>query len=126
MFCKREKYKVLSVKLKDKYLDTYEVVLSQIIGTTRFDENLDLSTTYIGRVDITRESKIKVEERFLISEQGYMVGKLFDGTECQSLLDTGASKLFMSRSHYLHCKSLHLLPKFASKTENISGKWTVH
>ena len=31
----------------------------------------------------------------------------------------GASKLFMSKSHYLHCKSLHLLPKFASKTQRI-------
>ena len=42
-----------------------------------------------------------------------------DGTECQILLDTGASKLFMSRSHYLHCKSLHFLPKLASKTQRI-------
>ena len=25
----------------------------------------------------------------------------------------------MSRSHYLHCKSLHSLPKFASKTHRI-------
>ena len=25
----------------------------------------------------------------------------------------------MSKSHYLHCKSLHLLPKFASKTQRI-------
>ena len=40
--------------------------------------------------------------------------KLLDGTECQALLDTGASKSFMSKSHYLHCKkSLHSLPKFA-------------
>ena len=25
----------------------------------------------------------------------------------------------MSKSHYLHCKSLHSLPKFASKTQRI-------
>ena len=42
-----------------------------------------------------------------------------DGTECQILLDTGASKSFMSKSHYLHCKSLHSLPKFAPKTQRI-------
>ena len=35
------------------------------------------------------------------------------------MLDTGASKSFMSKSYYLHCKSLHLLPKFASKTQRI-------
>ena len=45
--------------------------------------------------------------------------KLLDGTECQILLDTGASKLFMSKSHYIHCKSLHSLPKFASETQRI-------
>ena len=33
-------------------------------------------------------------------EQGYTVGKLLDRTESQILLDTGASKSFMSKSHY--------------------------
>ena len=65
---------------------------------------------------MTRASKIKVEETFPISKQGYTLGKLLDGTECQILLDTGASKSLMSKSHYLHCNKLHLLPKFASKT----------
>ena len=34
-------------------------------------------------------------------------------------MDTGASKSFMSKLHYLHYKSLHSLPKFASKTQRI-------
>ena len=45
------------------------------------------------------------------------MGRLLDGTECQILLDTGAIKSFMSKSHYLHCKSLHSLPQFASRTQ---------
>ena len=44
-----------------------------------------LSMIYLGRIDMTRASKIKVEEKFPISEQGYMRGKLLDGTECQIL-----------------------------------------
>ena len=48
-----------------------------------------------------------------------MIGKLLGGKECQILLHTGASKSFMSKSHYLHCKSLHSLLKFASKTLRI-------
>ena len=56
---------------------------------------------------------------FPISEQGYALGKLLDGTECQILLNTGASKSFMSKSYYMHCKSLHSFPKFASKTQRI-------
>ena len=47
------------------------------------------------------------------------MGKLLGGSECQILLDTAASKIFMSKSHYLHCKSLHFLPKFASRTKKI-------
>ena len=35
------------------------------------------------------------------------------------LLDTGASKSFMSKPYYMCCKSLHSLPKFASKTLRI-------
>ena len=56
-----------------------------------------------------------------------MVGKLLDGTECQILLHTGRSKSFMSKSHYLQCKSLHSLPKFSSKIQRIqveSGQFT--
>ena len=70
----------------------YEGIQSEVISTTRFDKNTDLSTTYLGKTNMSRVSKIKVEERFPISEQGYTVGKLLDGTECQILLDTGASK----------------------------------
>ena len=88
----------------------YEGIQSKVISTTRIDENPDLNTKYLGRTDVTRASKIKVADRFPISEQGYMVGRLWDGTECQMLLDTGASKSFMSKSHYLCCISLHSLP----------------
>ena len=56
------------------------------------------------------------EEKFPMSEQGYTTDKLLEGTECQVLLNTQASRSFMSKSHYLCCKSLHSLPKFTSKT----------
>ena len=40
-------------------------------------------------------------------------------TECQILLDTGPSKSFTSKLHYLCCKPPHSLPKFTSKTQRI-------
>ena len=94
-------------KLKGKYSNMYKGIQSKVICTTRFDENSDLSTTYLGRIDMTRASKIKEEERFPISKQGYMIEKLLNGTKCLILLDTEASKSFLSKSHHLHCKSLH-------------------
>ena len=65
-------------KLIEEYLDIYNGIQSEILSTTGFDENSDLSTKYLGIVDITRAGKIKVEETFPISLQGYTVGKLLD------------------------------------------------
>ena len=115
-------------KLKGEYLDVYEGIQSEILSTTGFDEHSDLSTTYLGRVDMIKNSKSKAEESFLISEQGYTMGKWLDRTECWVLLDTGASKSSMSKSHYLHCKSLYSLPKFSLRTQRIqvgNGQFSV-
>ena len=60
-------------KLKGEYLDVYKGIQSEILSTTRFDENPDLSMTYLGRVNTTKASKIKAEESFPISEQGYTI-----------------------------------------------------
>ena len=67
-------------KLKEEYLDVYEGVQSEILSTTTFDENSDLSTTYLGKADRSKNNKIKAEESFPISKQGYTMGKLLDGT----------------------------------------------
>ena len=64
---------------------------------------------------MTGGDKFNVEERFPITKQDYTVGKPLDSTKCQILLDTGASKSFMSKSYYLLCKSLHLLPNWHLK-----------
>ena len=107
------------LKLCEEYLDIYEGIQSEIVSATRFNGNSDLSTTYLDRVDKESNGKLKAEESFPISEHEYKTGKLLDGTACQLLLDTGASKSFMSKSFYMQCKSLHSLPKFASKTQRI-------
>ena len=75
--------------------------------------------TYLGKASLNKDIKIATEEKFMIPEQGYKTRKLLDGTECQILLDIRASKSFMSKPHYLHCKTHHLLPRFASKTQMI-------
>ena len=77
-----------------------------------------MNTTCLGRVD-KKDQQWKAEESFPISEHGYTSGRLLDGTECQLLLDTVASKSIMSKSFYMQCKSLHSLPKFVSKTQRI-------
>ena len=104
---------------KARYLDVYEDVYAEMVYSSKFDENSDLSTMYLGKADMTRNNKIKAEERFPITGQGFASGKLLDGTKCQILLDTGATKSYMSILYYLRCKTLHVLPKFSSNTQRI-------
>ena len=79
-----------------------------------------MSTTYLGKIENRgNQDTLKAEESFPILEHGYTLGRLLDGTKCQLLLDTGASKSFMSKSFYMQCKSLLTLPKFASTTQRI-------
>ena len=77
-----------SDRLTKEYLDRYEGVRSQILNTTRFNENSTLKTTYLGRSNMVRDHKMVAEERFPMSEKGYTTGKLLDSTECQILLNT--------------------------------------
>ena len=56
----------------------------------------NLSTMYLGQTKMTRDTKIRAEERFPITGQGFASRKLLDGTECKILLDTGATKSYMS------------------------------
>ena len=97
-------------KLKEEYLDVYEGVFAEVISTDRFDEDTDLSTTYLGQVDMNRNTEVKAEEDFPITTQGYTKGKLLDDTECDILVDTGANKSYMSKSDFMRCKSLHSFP----------------
>ena len=105
--------------MRNKYMDVYDEIYAEVVTTSKFHENVDLSTTYLGRIDMKREEVMKAEESFPISEQRFVMGKLLNGKECQILLDMGASKLYMSKSYYLRCKALHDLAKFASKTQRI-------
>ena len=43
------------VKLKDEYFDKCEGIYAEIPQVTRFDESTDLSTTYLGKMDMTRD-----------------------------------------------------------------------
>ena len=102
--------------LKSEYLDMYEGVYTEVISTDKFDEDTDLSTTYLGQVHMTRKTDVKAEENFPITARGYIRGQLLDGTNCDVLIDTGASKsyspnhIFCNASYCLQCQN-SLLPQ---------------
>ena len=53
-------------KLKSEYLEVYEGVHAEIVSTNQFDENSDLSMTYLGQVNMTIDTEVRAEERFPI------------------------------------------------------------
>ena len=91
----------VSEKLKSDYLDVYDGVYAEVICTNRFDEGTDLSTTYLGQVDMSRKMEVKAEESFAMNAAGHTREELIDGTECEILIDTDASKSYMSKSYYM-------------------------
>ena len=104
-------------KFKLDYLDMYGGVYMEVISTDRFDEDTDFSTTYLGQVDMTRGTEVKAEESFPMTARGYTKGQLLDGTDCEILIDTGASKSIcpnltscIART-CMQCQNLHLQPK---------------
>ena len=83
-----------------------------MICTTKYDENSDIGTTYLGTSKIRRLDEWKTKHKMPITEDSYIPGKLLDGTDCKALLNMGASKSFMFKTSYLNCPPLHSLPNF--------------
>ena len=70
--------------LQEEYLDMYKGIQSDVVSSSRFDENSDISTTYLGKIESKEgQDKLKAEESFPISENVYTLGRLLDGTKCQ-------------------------------------------
>ena len=64
-----------SIKLKANYLGIYEGVYAEVISTNRFDEDTDISTTFLGQVNMTSDTEVKAEESFPITARGYTRGR---------------------------------------------------
>ena len=78
----------------------------QIQKVSQFDDPGAVSTTYLGRTEMLRKDDIMTQEPFLITDQSTTVGTLLDGTDYTLLLDSGATKGFMSKHCYLRKKIL--------------------
>ena len=109
-------------KLQEEYMDIYEGIHSEIVSSNRFDENSDLSTTYLGRVD-KRDQQLKAEESFPISEHGYSSGRWH---RMSTIIGHGCEQV-------LHVKvilhAMYVTPLFTKicfkNTKDTSWKWSV-
>ena len=53
-------------KIQEEYLDMYEGIQSDIVSSSTFDENSDISTTYLGKIE-SKENQDKIKGRRIIS-----------------------------------------------------------
>ena len=55
-----------------EYLDMFEGIQLDIVSSSRFDKNSDISMTYLGKIGQEEsQDKLKAEESFPISESAY-------------------------------------------------------
>ena len=45
----------------------YKGVYAEVISSDRFDKDTDLSTMYLGQIDMARDMEVKAEENFPIT-----------------------------------------------------------
>ena len=105
--------------LKEEYLCIYEGIWSEIVNNTRFDENSDLNTTYLVKSDRFQNDKFKSRRNLSYIRARIYFEKTVRWDRISITFRYRCSKSLMSKSLYMHCKSLHSLPKFASKTQRI-------
>ena len=97
-----------------------------MLYANKFNENSDLSMTYSGQTKMMRDTKIKAEERFPITGQGFASGKLLDGTECQILFRHRYYKIIHVKILLFAMQNSTCTTQVLYKhTENSSGKWTI-
>ena len=91
--------------LKAEYLDMYGGIYTEVISTDKFDEDTDISTTYLGQVDMARDTEVKAEESFPMTARGYTRGQLLDGTDYDVLIDIGMSKSYVPKSYFCNSRT---------------------
>ena len=84
-------------KLCVEYLDIYEGIQSEIVNTTRFDENSDLSTTYLGK----SLRKAKVPKSNLTNQEKIGLSQLTKDKDRLILTaDKGVAMVIMDKEDY--------------------------
>ena len=98
----------------EMFLDQFDSITTKINTTGNFQDNRDVSTTYLGADLITKQDHFVPEVKFLITSTSHTWGQLVGGSTMNILLDTGASKCYMSRAYFERTKMLHGLSRLKS------------
>ena len=84
-----------------------------------YDDAVDVTTTYLGHESIRITDTFQPEQAFPIYSNCHTWGQFVGGRMLDILLDTGASKSYMSKGFYMRHPHLHKYPKFNSTVKNL-------
>ena len=95
--CQEIDFDNMTEQLQTDHLDRYEGVQAGIHQVSQFDEPSAVSTTYLGKVNMSRKDAFREQEQYLLTDQLTTFGTILDGTNCKIILDSGLTTSFMSK-----------------------------
>ena len=96
------------------YMDRYNGVTIELNVNMDYDAAVDVSTAYLGQESVKITDTFHAEQTFPIRSNCLTRGQFAGGGMIDILLDTGASKSYVSKGFYMRHPHLHKYPKFSS------------
>ena len=101
------------------YLINQPDIIADLNINRSYDDLLDMSTTYLDANLVQKMDVFNADPFFPITLDCCADGELLGGRILDILLDTGASKSYMSTAYYMHHPHLHHFPKFQSAIRHL-------
>ena len=109
-----------SGSVMEDFLDQYDEVCCALHIQKKFHDYRDISTTYLGVLSMHPGDKFEPELSFPIYSNSRTWGQIVGGGMIDILLDTGASKCYMSKSFYQRNAQLHSIPKLSTHIKSLT------
>ena len=114
-----EEHNLPDTPLMEEYLDKFDTITNKLQDTKSFHDNRDVSTTYLGKGQTTRNDEFQPQLSFPIDVSSHTHVKVVGGNNLDVLVDTGASKSYMSKAYYMKNPNLHVLPKYETHIRSL-------
>ena len=102
-----------------EYMDRYDGVTIELNVNMDYNDAVDVTTTYLGQESVEITDTFQPKQNFPIHSNCHTWGWFAGGGMIDILLDTGASKSYMSKGFYMRHPHLHKYPKFNSTIRNL-------
>ena len=102
-----------------EYLNRYNGITLELNVNMEYDDTVDVTTTYFGHESTKITDTFRPEQAFPIYSNCHTWGQFIGGGMLDILLDTGASKSYVSKGFYMRHPHLHKYSKFNSMIRNL-------